>query len=514
MGDTGRTRTGEPSAPRRLELSLPFAVSLAVAAAVLLAGPRIYDDAYITFRYAARVSAGEGLVFNSGERILGTSAPAWALLLGVLGRLAGPERLPAVAFVLGAAALCSTSFLAFALLRPRASPLVAALAVAAALTPLETARVFASGMETPLYLAALAGALLLASLRRDGWAFLVAGLMPFVHPEGILLFAALAVALRLRDGRLPWRPMVPGAVAALVAAAALTAWFGSPIPQSIGAKRSAYVLAPFTALGELSRAAVEVFLPPRAPDVVQRSSPLASLAWEAGVPILALLLLATLLWFGRRALARPEVAAAALFAGGYLLAFAVGNPLVFPWYGAPLVVTLAVVVGALVGEAARGGGASKTVAFAGTAVLAAGSLLRLALLQPYGTADREDLYRAAALRMNAPPSDVVLAPEIGALGFYTKARIWDSSGLVTPEARRFRGDAWRERERGPDAIGGGTIPPGAIEAVRPEWVVSLSRFLDPLLRVAPRSLDGYELFAEYPTERWGSRAVLVYRRRR
>jgi len=514
VGDTDRTRTGEPSAPSRLELFLPLAVSLAVAAAVLLAGPRIYDDAYITFRYAARLATGDGLVFNSGERVLGTSAPAWALLLGALGRLAGPDRLPVVAFALGAMALGTTALLAFGLLRPRTGPLVAFLAVAAALTPLETARVFASGMETPLYLAALAGALLLLSLRRDRWAFLVAGLLPFLHPDAVLLFPALAVAVRLRDGRWPWGPMVPGAVAALVAAAALAAWFGSPVPQSIGAKRTAYALAPFTALGELSRAAVEVVLPPRAPDVVQRSSPLAALAWEAGVPILALLLLASLLWFGRRALVRPEVAAAALFAGGYLLAFAIGNPLVFPWYGPPLVVTLAVVVGALVGEAARGARAARTSAVAGAALLAAGTLLRLALLHPYGTADREELYRAAAIRMNASPSEVVLAPEIGALGFYTKARIWDSSGLVTPEARVFRGDAWRERERGPDAIGGGTIPPGAIEAVRPDWIVSLSMFLDPLLRVSPRSLDGYVLFAEYPTERWGSRAVLVYRRRR
>lgn len=497
--------------PRRTEALLSLAPALAVAGIVLSAGPRLYDDAYITLRYAAHLAGGDGLVYNTGERVLGTSAPAWAVLLGLVGRLAGPERLPLAVFVLGAAALVATSVLTYLLLRALSGPLAALLAVAAALTPLESARVFASGMETPLYLVSLAGALLLVSRRRDTGAFLVAGLLPFVHPDGALLFPALAVALRLRDGRWPVRPMLPGAATALAIAAALTAWFGSPVPQSIGAKRAAYVLAPFTAFAELSRAAVEVVLPPGAPAAVQGVSPWASLAWEAGVPLLAGLLFALLLWAGRGALARPEIAAAALFAGAYLAAFTAGNPLVFSWYGPPLVLTIAIVVGALVGEAARGRETRRVAAIA-TVVLAVGTLVRLALLQPCRTDDREELYRAAALRMNAAPTDVVLAPEIGALGFYTKARIWDSSGLVTPDAHRFRDAAWRAREAGPDALGGGTIPPGAIETIRPEWIVVLSRFLTPLLKVSPRALDGYALAAEYPTERWGSRAVLVYRR--
>lgn len=177
-------------------------------------------------------------------------------------------------------------------------------------------------------------------------------------------------------------------------------------------------------------------------------------------------------------------------------------------------VGLAIVAGALAGEASRGGPSDRFVARVGAAVLTAGTLLRLALFEPYPTADREAIYRTAALRLGASPSEVVLAPEIGALGFYSRARIWDTAGLVTPEALRFRDGAWRRRESGPEAIGGGTIPPGAIEAVRPDWVVGLSRFVDPLLRVRPSSLDGYELVAEYPTTRWASRAVLVYRRSR
>jgi arabinofuranosyltransferase len=46
------------------------------------------DDAFITFRYAANFTDGEGLVYNSGERIEGYTNFLWLLLM-ILGRLAG-----------------------------------------------------------------------------------------------------------------------------------------------------------------------------------------------------------------------------------------------------------------------------------------------------------------------------------------------------------------------------------------------------------------------------------------
>ena len=49
-----------------------------VFAARLLPGPRTIDDAYITFRYARNILAGNGFVYNTGERVLGTT-DAWIL---------------------------------------------------------------------------------------------------------------------------------------------------------------------------------------------------------------------------------------------------------------------------------------------------------------------------------------------------------------------------------------------------------------------------------------------------
>ena len=40
--------------------------------------PNTVDDAYITFRYARNVATGVGFVYNAGDRVLGTTTPAYA----------------------------------------------------------------------------------------------------------------------------------------------------------------------------------------------------------------------------------------------------------------------------------------------------------------------------------------------------------------------------------------------------------------------------------------------------
>ena len=46
-----------------------------------------FDDAFITYRYADNLRNGLGLVYNPGEWILGTTAPFYAMLLGILSSL-------------------------------------------------------------------------------------------------------------------------------------------------------------------------------------------------------------------------------------------------------------------------------------------------------------------------------------------------------------------------------------------------------------------------------------------
>ncbi len=45
--------------------------------------PNTYEDAFITFRYAENFAQGNGLVYNIGEHVYGTTVPLFALMLGV-----------------------------------------------------------------------------------------------------------------------------------------------------------------------------------------------------------------------------------------------------------------------------------------------------------------------------------------------------------------------------------------------------------------------------------------------
>lgn len=66
---------------RKLERWLILVIMLVALLARLLPGPRMIDDAFITFRFARNIVHGIGSVYNSGERVLGTTTPFYTLLM-------------------------------------------------------------------------------------------------------------------------------------------------------------------------------------------------------------------------------------------------------------------------------------------------------------------------------------------------------------------------------------------------------------------------------------------------
>ncbi len=469
----------DPSPFRARELFLPVGLALVLGAVALRSGPRLVDDAYITFRYARNLAEGEGLVYNAGEKVLGTSAPLFAVLLAGLHRLTG-TAIPAIAFALGAACLPACALLGYRLARRASSPLFAALFVAAGLSPLESLRVFSSGMETPLYLFGLLLAVEIACRGRDATAFAVAGALAFVHPDAVLLLPALAVALRVGRARWPCRPLALGLIPAAAATAALWVAYGSPVPHSVTAKRLAYT-APFG--HSFSLLADTIFDP-----IVARETPAS--------PLVAVLLsaaaLALILFFGRAALKGLAALAFAGFSALYFSAFAVANPLVFGWYHPPLTLAWTFVVVACAAHLPR---AWRSAA----AVLLAGSFaIHVVAFRPYDPSGREDVFARAAAALALRPEETVAAPEIGALGWATRARVLDTTGLVSPAAL-----AWRGRHES----GFGLIPPRLLRETDANALVTLDIFLAPSLGADPGALDRW---SEVTVS--GARSVRVFRR--
>ncbi len=474
-----------PFRPR--ELMLPLGLSLVLGAVALRGGPRAVDDAYITFRYARNLVEGAGLVYNPGERVLGTSAPLFALILAGLRSLTG-AAIPALAFLVGAACLPACAVAGYRLARRAAGPLLAGVFVAAALSPHASLEVFASGMETPLYLLGLLFAVELACRGRDTAAFAVASGLFFLHPDAAALVPALLFAVRAARGRLPWRELALGLAPAAAAAGALAWAYGSPLPHSVTAKRLAYAMPPGHALLRLEETVLDT--------LVAYATPLA----PALVVLLAAGALALLLAFGRRALTDPPVLAFALFAGAYVAAFALANPLVFPWYRPPLALSTAFVAVACAARLPRPAGAGASV------LLAAAACVHLATFRPYDPSGREAVYQRAAALLALGPADTVAAPEIGALGWATPARVLDTVGLVSPAALR-----WLDRP----LADGGAIPPRLLRETDAVALVALDRFLDPTLAADPGALARWTEVARLPANAFGSAgAVRVYRRLR
>jgi hypothetical protein len=439
------------------------------------------DDAYITFRYARNLAEGAGLVYNAGERVLGTSAPLFAVLLAGLHRLTG-AAIPAVALALGAACLPACALLGYRLARRVTGPAFAVIFVAAGLSPRESLRVFSSGMETPLYLLGLLLALELACRGHDVTALAVAGTLAFVHPDAVLLLPALAVALRVGRGRWPWRALALGLAPAAAAAAALWAAYGSPIPHSVTAKRLAYTM-PFG--HAFSHLADTIFDP-----IVARETPAPPLV----VSLLSAAALALILLFGRAALGGLATLAFAGFSALYVAALAAANPLVFEWYRPPLTLASTFVVAACASRVPRTWRAA-------AAVLLAGSFaVHVVAFRPYDPSFREDVFARAAAALALGPEETVVAPEIGALGWATRARVLDTTGLVSPAAL-----VWLGRPVGE----GGLIPPRLLRETDATALVTLDLFLAPSLAADPGALDRWSEVAVF-----GARSVRVFRRTR
>ena len=61
----------------------------------------LFDDAYIGFRYSQNIAQGLGFVFNPGEKVLGTTAPLFILMLAAVSRVIGVSYLEWIAVAAG-----------------------------------------------------------------------------------------------------------------------------------------------------------------------------------------------------------------------------------------------------------------------------------------------------------------------------------------------------------------------------------------------------------------------------
>jgi arabinofuranosyltransferase len=455
---------------------------LAGAAVVLTMAGRMYfgvmtsDDAFISYRYARNLIQSHGLVYNVGERVLGTSTPLYALVMAGVTAAGLPVEASSVA--IGIACDAAAVWVLYALLAragfARSAAAGAALAGTVPLGIIPTS----AGMETALYsLLVLLVFHQAETARLTGRTFLLECLavaLAVCRPDGAIAVAVALGALLLTRPAAGLRALAAVAAAGVVAATAALAYYGTLVPQSVVAK-----------------------------------STIADPAWT-GVRLLGDLLFSrlhavttVLAAIGATALWRSAVVWRGLLVwwAVYVAVFALTGALAHAnWYFVPPQAVYWGCVAVGLETVARRALSER----AARAVVVAGSLALIAVAVSRWPAHRARFAQVHALR-EEPYLDVareiassdrpcnVAATEIGAIGYAFPGRIIDLGGLTTPAALRL--PAVR-----------------LLDDLDAQWLVTQNIYMPQGLAAASSFTNAFALVRSMPLE--PGRLLLVYERRR
>jgi hypothetical protein len=457
-----------------------------------------FDDAFITYRYAHNITTGTGFNYNSHHPVLGTTTPLFSVALALIALFAGTDGIPHAAFVTSVAADCASVWLLFRLARSAFGDERAALllSLAFALSPFRLS-VAIGGMETSLvtfFLLLAFERLVVARALISGSLF--AALALLTRPDALIALAPLFIYLLVRDRRFALQAfaIMTALVVPWITWATLN--FGSPLPSSIAAKASAhqsspgfavYFITTFLGTGTLAQYAITPLL--------LITSLLAPAIVAAGA-----------LQVVRH---RPDYIPLVTYPPLFLALMALANaPMFFPWYYYPLLPGLMFAVVAFVWFLPVRSEFSRLVLLALVVVAALtipNYLMQSSPSWPLSR-EREVAYHDGCrfLQANVAPNDVVLAPDIGVIGWcLPDNEILDPIGLVSPEAIPYH----IPRPQGP------AIPVQLVLNERPDFIVALEQYAAPFLVPSPEFAAAYdEVWSRAVTIAGRTQQLHIYRR--
>ena len=518
-----------------------FAVLLVCVAlaARFIPGPRNIDDSFITFRYARNILAGNGFLYNPGERVLGTTTPLYTSAMVLVGALSGGTQAPFpwLALGLNAVADAITCLLLLWLGRRLRAPVVGvSTALVWAIAPFSVTFAI-GGLETSVYVLLLTAAVSANLAGKRKTAAGLAALAFLTRPDALILLALLGVE-RFRELIFPvqgdqrslsmrLRALLPElawfVIPIMLWLVFSTLYFGSPLPHSIAAKSVAYRQSAEAGLVRLIQHYATPF---------QENNLFGNL-WN-GLGFVVNLFLFTL---GARRLLRSErqVWPWLAYPWVYFIVFAAANPLIFRWYMTPpLPPYMFVILAGL--ERLLGGGqqqlagariqARKKLAVALRGMLLVGLPVALSLTGWSWKLDHgatrpapemawiklELLYRQAAGLISpqmaaAATPPVLAAGDVGVLGFYTPSIILDTVGLNSPLTLEYY-----PLDEALFVINY-AVPADLILDQLPDYIVLLEVYIRNGLLQDPRFAQHYTLLHKLPTDIYGSDGMLIFTRR-
>ena len=525
---------------------LTFAIFILAFTARLVPGTRTIDDSYITYRYARNILAGNGFVYNPGERVLGTTTPLYAFLLSTIGLFTGGEKapFPQISLIINAFADAITCLLILHLGRNLGS-MVAGVGAALiwAIAPFSVTFAI-GGLETSLYVLLLTATIWAYIEPRFVLAAFLGSLALLTRPDALILLAPLAldrfieytgIGVRLgfktrssvnANRRNIWKEILALGLPRLAWLLFSSLYFGNPLPHSIAAKSVAYHLNQNEAFIRLLQHYSVPFM-----------GNLTFGNWWIAVGMVVNLFLFII---GARNGIKHEPHSWPLFAYPWLYfgIYALANPLIFRWYLTPPLP--AYILGILIGiecllktilvrrRTLSEDNQPSSISWQLTILpIIFVILLPLFLisrdwkLHPDHGANRpapemawyklELLYKQAADTLSPEiaqqtSSLVLAAGDVGVLGYFTSTRILDTVGLNSPESTKYYplDDQYYTINY--------AIPPKLIMDQLPEYIVILEVYgRNGLLKDADFK-QTYTLLEKIPTDIYGSDGMLIFKR--
>jgi hypothetical protein len=377
----------------------------------------VYDDAFVTFRYSRNLAMGNGFVYHPGEWVLGTTSPGFGLLVSlfyVLG-LPMPQMVVVMNIVLDAVVFCITLCTVPKKERQAFGAILGALL---AISPIMT-RISVGGMEMNLYLVGCVLSILLYLRQFKRSAVILAAICYFLRPEALVLLGLLC-AIEWFSGKRSnaFRLGLFASMVLVVPLILIFSFYGQVLPQSVIAK------------SDLAR-------PPLLDMLRQLLAP---------DPLMALLIPSATWGFivSFRRVGFSKIVG--VWGVIYLAIYIVAQPKIWSWYGEPIYYAI-MLLATLGGMDLMARWPRLRQAFTPKWIcpLIAGLCVAVWMfvwLKLGPSAVTQHVYEPvkAWCRDNTRENTSILAYDIGVIGYYSNARIYDLAGLVWPVALSSTGN--------------------------------------------------------------------------
>ncbi len=206
------------------------------------------DDSFITYRYSRNFAQGIGLVYNTGDNVLSTTAPLYAILLGVLSFIIPDFHL--LGSLIGTLSIGLGGWLIYNLLPRRISESIRLWG--GLVYVLSSPLWLALGMETAFWIMLVLAAVWFTQEKRWVGTGLLIGIAILSRPDAALPAGLLGLLLIVNSVNQMnttvrwWKPVIYYGIAAAIPLLVFAIWayatYGSPFPVTLSAKSAQAVL--------------------------------------------------------------------------------------------------------------------------------------------------------------------------------------------------------------------------------------------------------------------------------